>query len=142
MSRGLCWNDLVSNVEPVPLETICTAEPGHEIQILPPRVVPLGGPRAMDVRRVLPQRKRSLIGAWCFLDSYGLSRSRPQHISYYVLVNFSIGSRYGSSASEISRTCRNDKEIYLNMAKTLKLSYIALSTVSLMSSGISPMKIQ
>lgn len=61
----------MSNVEPVPLETLCTAEPGHEIQILPPRVVPLGGPRAMDVRRVLPQRKRSLIGAWCFLDSYG-----------------------------------------------------------------------
>ena len=61
----------MSNVEPVPLETICTAEPGHEIQILPPRIVPLGGPRAMDVRRVLPQRKRSLIGAWCFLDSYG-----------------------------------------------------------------------
>lgn len=61
----------MSNVEPVPLETVCTAEPGHEIQILPPRLVPLGGPRAMEVRRVLPQRKRSLIGAWCFLDSYG-----------------------------------------------------------------------
>ena len=61
----------MSNVEPVPLETLCTAEPGYEIQILPPRVVPLGGPRAMDVRRVLPQRKRSLIGAWCFLDCYG-----------------------------------------------------------------------
>ena len=42
----------MSNVEPVPLETICTAEPGHEIQILPPRIVPLGGPRAMDVRPV------------------------------------------------------------------------------------------
>ena len=36
-----------------------------------PREVPLGGPRAMTVRRTLPQRQRSLIGAWCFLDHYG-----------------------------------------------------------------------
>src|SRR5688572_17921795 len=36
-----------------------------------PREVPLGGPRAMTVRRTLPQRGRSLIGAWCFLDHYG-----------------------------------------------------------------------
>jgi hypothetical protein len=36
-----------------------------------PREVPLGGLRAMTVRRTLPQRHRSLIGAWCFLDHYG-----------------------------------------------------------------------
>ena len=36
-----------------------------------PRDVPLGGPRAMRVRRTLPQRRRSLIGAWCFVDHYG-----------------------------------------------------------------------
>ncbi|THV13055.1 pirin family protein [Nocardioides caeni] len=36
-----------------------------------PREVPLGGPRAMAVRRTLPQRHRSLIGAWCFVDHYG-----------------------------------------------------------------------
>lgn len=35
------------------------------------REVPLGGPRAMLVRRTLPQHGRSLIGAWCFLDHYG-----------------------------------------------------------------------
>ncbi len=35
------------------------------------REVPLGGPRAMTVRRSLPQRERSLIGAWCFIDHYG-----------------------------------------------------------------------
>lgn len=35
------------------------------------REVPLGGPRAMTVRRALPQRGRSLIGAWCFVDHYG-----------------------------------------------------------------------
>ena len=43
-------------------------------QILTPRDVPLGGLRAMNVRRTLPQRQRSLIGAWCFLDHYGPDR--------------------------------------------------------------------
>jgi redox-sensitive bicupin YhaK (pirin superfamily) len=42
-----------------------------DIEILTPREVPLGGLRAMTVRRTLPQRQRSLIGAWCFLDHYG-----------------------------------------------------------------------
>ena len=41
------------------------------IDVLGPREVPLGGPRAMRVRRTLPQRHRSLIGAWCFVDHYG-----------------------------------------------------------------------
>jgi redox-sensitive bicupin YhaK (pirin superfamily) len=41
------------------------------MQVLTPRDVPLGGLRAMTVRRTLPQRQRSLIGAWCFLDHYG-----------------------------------------------------------------------
>ncbi|MGC0365361.1 redox-sensitive bicupin YhaK (pirin superfamily) [Rhodococcus sp. 27YEA15] len=41
------------------------------VEILTPRDVPLGGPRAMRVRRTLPQRERSLIGAWCFADHYG-----------------------------------------------------------------------
>ncbi|MER7668137.1 pirin family protein [Kitasatospora sp. NPDC096128] len=36
-----------------------------------PRDVPLGGPRAMTVRRTLPHRSRRLIGAWCFVDHYG-----------------------------------------------------------------------
>jgi quercetin 2,3-dioxygenase len=43
-------------------------------EILQPREVPLGGLRAMTVRRTLPQRTRSLIGAWCFLDHYGPDR--------------------------------------------------------------------
>ena len=49
-----------------------TAAPTTEI--LTPRDVPLGGLRAMNVRRTLPQRQRSLIGAWCFLDHYGPDR--------------------------------------------------------------------
>ncbi|QIH99172.1 pirin family protein [Rhodococcoides fascians A21d2] len=46
------------------------------IQVLTPREVPLGGPRAMKVRRTLPHKDRSLIGAWCFADHYGPERSR------------------------------------------------------------------
>lgn len=41
------------------------------MEILTAREVPLGGIRAMSVRRTLPQRSRSLIGPWCFLDHYG-----------------------------------------------------------------------
>jgi len=41
------------------------------MEVLTPRDVPLGGLRAMTVRRTLPQRQRSLIGAWCFVDHYG-----------------------------------------------------------------------
>lgn len=41
------------------------------VEVLEPRKVPLGGPRAMPVQRTLPQRARSLIGAWCFLDYFG-----------------------------------------------------------------------
>jgi redox-sensitive bicupin YhaK (pirin superfamily) len=44
------------------------------VEVLTPREVPLGGPRAMTVRRTLPQRGRSLIGAWCFVDHYGPDR--------------------------------------------------------------------
>lgn len=62
----------MSNVETAPDEVVCGEEPGEAaVEILTPRAVPLGGPRAMTVRRTLPQRQRSPIGAWCFLDHYG-----------------------------------------------------------------------
>ena len=38
--------------------------------------MPLGGLRAIPVRRTLPQRPRSLVGAWCFVDHYGPDRCR------------------------------------------------------------------
>jgi len=41
------------------------------MEILSAREVPLGGLRAMSVRRTLPQRQRTFIGAWCFVDHYG-----------------------------------------------------------------------
>ena len=79
----------MSNVELDPQERICTNSPSEKnlrglsdgvahhdsdygvVDILEPRVVPLGGPRAMTVYRALPQKARSLIGAWCFADYYG-----------------------------------------------------------------------
>lgn len=62
----------MSNLEAVPEEIVCTeGAPAAAIEFLAPREVPLGGPRAMPVRRTLPQKQRSLIGAWCFLDHYG-----------------------------------------------------------------------
>jgi redox-sensitive bicupin YhaK (pirin superfamily) len=65
----------VSNLEKDPAEVLLDERDGlderHPLEILEPRDVPLGGPRAMNVRRTLPQRARSLIGAWCFLDHYG-----------------------------------------------------------------------
>ncbi|HRW02400.1 MAG TPA: pirin family protein [Tetrasphaera sp.] len=44
------------------------------MQVLEPREVPLGGLRAMLVRRTLPHRDRSFVGAWCFADHYGPTR--------------------------------------------------------------------
>jgi len=81
----------VSNVETDPQETVCAdgaavgvaggvaggdaaeavAGAARPVEVLEPRDVPLGGPRAMTVRRTLPQRQRSMIGAWCFADHYG-----------------------------------------------------------------------
>jgi redox-sensitive bicupin YhaK (pirin superfamily) len=59
----------VSNTDTAPAEVACA--PSVFTGVLHPREVPLGGPRAIRVRRTLPQRERSLIGAWCFADHYG-----------------------------------------------------------------------
>ncbi|MFF7188732.1 pirin family protein [Streptomyces sp. NPDC008222] len=68
----------MSNVETEPVEVRCRAaadggQPaqGPRVDVITARDVPLGGPRAMTVRRTLPQRARTLIGAWCFADHYG-----------------------------------------------------------------------
>ncbi|MCB7135045.1 pirin family protein [Cellulosimicrobium marinum] len=63
----------MSNLETRPEERVCaTGAPGTgPVEVLEHRDVPLGGTRAMRVRRTIPQRARSLVGAWCFLDHYG-----------------------------------------------------------------------
>jgi len=62
----------MTNLETRPQEQVCVAGPGPDaVELIEPRDVPLGGPRAMTVRRTLPSKKRSLIGAFCFADHYG-----------------------------------------------------------------------
>jgi redox-sensitive bicupin YhaK (pirin superfamily) len=69
----------MSNTEARPVELDIGAQKrcardaiGHPVvEILRARRVPLGGSRAMTVHRTLPQRARSLIGAWRFVDHYG-----------------------------------------------------------------------
>lgn len=63
----------MSNTETAPAEVECRGgePPARGVEVLTARDVPLGGPRAMRVRRTLPQRQRSLVGAWCFADHYG-----------------------------------------------------------------------
>ncbi|QAY59508.1 pirin family protein [Microbacterium protaetiae] len=71
----------MSNTETHPHEVVChdgglpgprsQCADGVPVEIIEAREVPLGGPRAMTVRRTLPQRQRSMIGAWCFADHYG-----------------------------------------------------------------------
>jgi redox-sensitive bicupin YhaK (pirin superfamily) len=58
-------------LETRPEEITCEDRANGGLEIIAPRAVPLGGPRAMDVRRTLPSKQRSLVGAWCFLDHYG-----------------------------------------------------------------------
>jgi len=87
MRRGVAGSDIpnqdegMSNTEVHPQEVVCTdgglpgpraeCADGVPVEIIEARAVPLGGPRAMTVRRTLPQRQRSMIGAWCFADHYG-----------------------------------------------------------------------
>lgn len=59
----------MSNTDVAPSEVTCG--PSGFTGVLHAREVPLGGPRAIAVRRTLPQRDRTLIGAWCFADHYG-----------------------------------------------------------------------
>ena len=92
----------MSNTDPAPIEQVCVNGPysledvpgpsglrdgvtdtDAGVKLLEPRDVPLGGPRAMTVRRTLPQRARSLVGAWCFLDFYGpddLTEAKPMRV--------------------------------------------------------------
>ena len=67
----------MSNLELRPAEVVCDSSgraASPAVEVLTPRVVPLGGTRAMRVSRTLPQRGRSLIGPWCFIDHYGPER--------------------------------------------------------------------
>ena len=72
----------MTNLEVRPVPELCDLVPTHGpvLELHPAREVPLGGLRAMQVRRTLPQRGLPLVGAWCFLDEFG-----PQHVDMRVL---------------------------------------------------------
>ncbi|MCF8607451.1 pirin family protein [Gordonia sp. HY442] len=61
----------MSNLEVQPDEVGCSGTASDGVEVVIPREVPLGGIRAMLVRRTLPTRDRSMVGAWCFADHYG-----------------------------------------------------------------------
>ncbi len=62
----------MTNLEPRPQERVCAAGTATaDVELIEPRDVPLGGPRAMTVRRTLPSKQRSLVGPFCFADHYG-----------------------------------------------------------------------
>ena len=46
------------------------------MSVVRPREVPLGGLSAMTVRRTLPNRERTTIGAWCFIDHFGPNKAQ------------------------------------------------------------------
>lgn len=63
---------VVTNLEARPAETVAACGPREGgVELVGPRDVPLGGPRAMRVRRTLPSRTRSMVGPFCFADHYG-----------------------------------------------------------------------
>ena len=68
----------MSNLDARPEETVCGSQgattPGPVLEHLLPRDVPLGGTRAMQVRRTLPHRDVRTVGPWCFVDHYGPDR--------------------------------------------------------------------
>ncbi|MGG5173522.1 pirin family protein [Pseudarthrobacter sp. J1763] len=69
----------MTNLEVVPQPEVCPAAPADQnspcVQLWPEREVPLGGVRAINVSRTLPQRGLPTVGAWCFLDSFGPART-------------------------------------------------------------------
>ena len=67
----------VGTVPPVLPEHERPVDVGDGVTLLEPREVPLGGPRAMLVRRTLPHRDIRTIGAWCFVDHFGPTRGGP-----------------------------------------------------------------
>ncbi|UVJ38458.1 pirin family protein [Arthrobacter sp. CJ23] len=67
----------MTNLDTAPVQELCPAgHPGHApcVELWPAREVPLGGVRAMNVFRTLPQRALPTVGAWCFLDNFGPDR--------------------------------------------------------------------
>jgi redox-sensitive bicupin YhaK (pirin superfamily) len=83
------YSGTVTNLDVTPDQEVCPAAHTGQppcVQLWPEREVPLGGVRAMNVKRTLPQRGLPTVGAWCFLDSFG-----PDRVAMSVLPHPHIG---------------------------------------------------
>ena len=69
----------MSDLEKDPAEVVSTCGDGDgpTLELLEPREVVLG--RTTKVRRLLPNKNRRMVGAWCFVDHYG-----PDDLSHRV----------------------------------------------------------
>jgi quercetin 2,3-dioxygenase len=74
----------VSNTAPLDRVGGPAVASGPVRELLPGRDVVLGGVRGFAVTRTLPQRRRSLVGAWCFADTYGPVHLGPDDLGMRV----------------------------------------------------------
>ena len=81
----------MSNLEAHPDEVELQHDRREGLTLLEPREVPLGGPRAMLVRRTLPHREIRTIGAWCFVDHFGPPHAPSQAVGMHVPPHPHIG---------------------------------------------------
>jgi quercetin 2,3-dioxygenase len=73
----------MSNLAATAGATACVSEPTPTpvLEVIPGRLTDLGG---LPIRRLLPRSQRRLVGAWCFLDSYGpltFSSGKPMDVA-------------------------------------------------------------
>ncbi|MET7281417.1 pirin family protein [Kribbella sp. NPDC005582] len=72
----------MSDLEKDPAEVVCTgSEQGPVFELLEPREVVLG--RSTKVRRLLPNKNRRMVGAWCFVDHYGPDDLTQERVDSY-----------------------------------------------------------
>lgn len=74
-----------------PKQQCDTEGPVTLMPIIEPRDVPLGGHRAINVRRTLPHINRTSIGPWIFIDHYGPTIT-PMNVPSHPHVNLSTVS--------------------------------------------------
>jgi len=83
----------MSDLEKDPAEVVCDGSDGGgpTLELLEPREVVLG--RTTTVRRLLPNKNRRMVGAWCFVDHYGPDDLTSRVDSYDVPGERGCGSR-------------------------------------------------
>ena len=93
----------MSNLEREPQEVLCESTVDSSgVEILEPREVPLGGPRALLVHRTLPQRARSLIGALQQVPAVDEEANEP----WGIIPGYAVAAKTGTSQEwDATRKC-------------------------------------